>query len=84
MARWPARSRSRWPTIRLRVIPVRLDDTPLPPLLRSIIWVDGEAEGAVTVARKIMGLDTGTLLRISGNDRQAGELQRPGEPGIEN
>jgi transposase InsO family protein len=28
--------------------------------------------------------DNGTLLRISGNDRQAGELQRPGEPGIEN
>jgi hypothetical protein len=42
----------------VRVIPVRLDDTALPALLQPIAWINAEDEGAVGVARKIMGLSS--------------------------
>lgn len=42
----------------LRIIPLGLEDTPLPILLQPISWINAEDEEAVGVARKIMGLNS--------------------------
>jgi hypothetical protein len=42
----------------LRIIPVRLDHTPMPTLLQPISWIEAENEDAVGVARKIMDLNS--------------------------
>jgi hypothetical protein len=42
----------------LRIIPVRLDNTPLPILLEPISWVEAEDKDAVGVARRIMDLNS--------------------------
>jgi hypothetical protein len=41
-----------------RVVPVRLDDTPLPALLRSVAWIDGRSGHAIDVARRLANIGT--------------------------
>ena len=42
----------------IRIIPVRLDETELPPLLRRLKWIRAEADSIDTVARKVTNLDS--------------------------
>lgn len=50
----------------LRVIPIRLDEEPLPPLLAHILYVDARDERtAAEVAAQILGLDTDRKVRAA-------------------
>ena len=42
----------------VRIIPVRLDDTELPPLLRPLKWIDLDSDRIDVVVRKTMGIDS--------------------------
>jgi len=42
----------------VRIIPVRLDDTELPSLLRRVKWIEAEPDRIDVVARKITNLDS--------------------------
>jgi hypothetical protein len=41
-----------------RIVPVRLDDTPLPALLRAPAWVDGKSGPTVDVARRLANIQS--------------------------
>ena len=48
-----------------RLIPIRLDSTPVPTLLRSIQHIDGSNSNHIQVAREILGIESGKAFRIA-------------------
>lgn len=48
-----------------RLVPIRLDDTPIPQLLRSIRYLDGRNRGHVQVARDLLGIQSETDFRLA-------------------
>lgn len=58
----------------LRVIPVILDDTPLPPLIRRLKWVDLQDEDETRAVNEIMGFatDRDRMLAIQATLDEAG------------
>ena len=48
-----------------RLIPVRLDDTPLPALLRPVHYVNGSDRNHIRVARELLGIDSDAEFRIA-------------------
>jgi hypothetical protein len=73
-----AASRSRWVKTEMeaavdrwiredscRLVPVRLDSTPLPPLLRSVRYIDGSNGDHIQVARELLGIESEKAFRIA-------------------
>jgi len=48
-----------------RLVPVRLDTTPLPPLLRSIRYIDGSDGDHIRVARESLGIESKKAFRLA-------------------
>lgn len=48
-----------------RLVPVRLDTTPLPPLLRSIRYIDGSDGDHVRVAQEALGIESKVAFRLA-------------------
>ena len=48
-----------------RLVPVRLDSTPLPSLLRSVRYVDGIDGNHIRVARELLGIESDTAFRMA-------------------
>lgn len=50
---------------RIRLIPIVLDATPVPPLLASVRCVDGAHGDHLRVARELLGIDTEAAFRLA-------------------
>ena len=48
-----------------RLIPIRLDSTPVPTILRSIRYIDGSKNHHIQVAREILGIESERAFRIA-------------------
>lgn len=47
----------------VRIVPIRLDDTELPPLLRPLMWLSSDSEDVNSMVRRLTGLDDPTAYR---------------------
>ena len=60
---------ARWVKDRsLRLVPVMLDRTPLPPLLASLAYIDGSDGDHLRVARRLLGIQTEVAYRLAVQD----------------
>lgn len=50
---------------RLRLVPILLDTTPLPPLLASIRYIDGTDGDHLRVTRELLGIESETAFRLA-------------------
>ena len=48
-----------------RLIPIRLDDTPIPALLRSTRYLDGRNRDHIQVARDLLGIESDRDFRLA-------------------
>ena len=48
-----------------RLVPIRLDDTPIPSLLGSILHIDGTDHNHIRVARALLGIESDTVFRLA-------------------
>jgi hypothetical protein len=48
-----------------RLVPIRLDDTPLPAILQHIRYIDARERDTVRVARELLGFETESAFRLA-------------------